>query len=501
MKRIAVGQLWQESNSLNPVASTRADFEAFGTAEGPDVMERFGGTGELAGFAEFPAITGESVEWLGLVRALAWSGGPMDDAFFRGILKSLIAPLRKATVDGVLLSLHGAQCAGSEPDAAGRVLAEVRAVVGPTVPVIATLDLHANITRRMAHSADVLLGYHTFPHVDQAECGRRGAHALATLLQAKRQPKICLWKIPMAVNNEIQNTFSGPLADVWKEVVAAELPPHVLATGIFMCQPWLDVPELGWTVYEATLGQESILDMAGIARRCWEMRTYSKRDFIHPDEVVPAALAVNGWPVVVSESYDATNSGAPGDSTHLIAEFVRRDIPEGGTLTFCVDPEAVGKCFDAGQGSHVHLPIGGKRDCRYCRPIELDGQVTRLSDIAYRLSGHGGDNLDVNMGRAAVLVCGDMTLILTERTGPGSSPLLYEAVGLDPKDFKIVVVKSPEGFRREYEPFAAGILYCAAPGCSTPHLKDLNYRRVSRPFYPLDDFADASQAAWAGRWT
>ena len=501
MKRIAVGQLLQESNSLSPIRTTLADFEAFGLAEGAEVMARFGETGELAGFAKLPDIAGERIEWVGLLRALAWPSGPMEDALLEDLLERLLRPLQQTQADGVLLSLHGGHCAETEPDVTGRALAAVRSTVGSLVPIVATLDLHANITRRMVVSADALVGYHTFPHVDQPECGARAARALARLIQTDERPRLSVWKIPMVTNDEGRSTDRGILAGLWQEIAAAESSPGVLATGLFVCQPWLDVPELGWAVYEAALADEPALNAADVARRCWETRSHAEKEFLRPDEIIPTALTVSGRPVVVSESYDATNSGAPGDSTHLLAEFANQKIPEGGALTFCVDPEAVGRCFDADPGSEVSLRVGGKRDTRYCKPIMLEGRIVRLGEIRYRLHGHAGHNLRVDMGRAGVVVAGGATVVLTERTGPGSSPSLYEAVGLDPRKFKIVVAKSPEGFRRDYESFAAKILYCAAPGCSTPDLTQVGYRHVSRPLYPVDDIEDMGEARWAGGWT
>ena len=140
MKRIAVGQILQESNSLNPLLTTREDFEAFGLVTGSDVMGRYGHVGELAGFAALSAEMGEPVEWVGLVRAVAWSGGPLEGGFLQDLLNGITAGLRERGSDGVLISLHGAQCAQGEPDVAGRILSVVRTAVGPDTPVVATLE-------------------------------------------------------------------------------------------------------------------------------------------------------------------------------------------------------------------------------------------------------------------------------------------------------------------------------------------------------------------------
>jgi len=500
MTRIAVGQILQETNSINPVPTSLADFDIFGLATGDDVMGEYGDVGELAGFASLPDALGEDVEWLGLVRAVAWSGGPMRDELLSSLIEQLVGPLRQQRADGVLLSLHGAQCAQSCFDAAGKIIQQVRDAVGPDTPIVATLDLHANITRRMVRNADVLVGYQTHPHTDHVKTGQRAARALAQMMANGKRPRMSAYKIPMIANDDGRSTDRGVLAELWQELVATECWPDVLSVGLYQVQPWFDVPATGWTFYQAFFGEAPPLDGERVAQACWATRTYAERRFLEPEDVVAEAVAITGRPIAVSESHDATNSGAPGDSTLLLAELIRAEIPQGGALTFCVDPEAAAACFEAGEGAEIELTVGGKRDSRYCQPLPLTGKVQRLGTLQYTLHGHAGDNLQVSMGRAAVLQAGSATVLLTEYTGPGSSPLMYQAIGLDPRDFKIVVAKSPEGFRNDYEPFAAGILYCAAPGCSNPDLKAIGYEHVSQPLYPLDDMTEIAEAKWADRF-
>ena len=495
MKRIAVGQILQETNTLNPKPTGRPEFELYGLERGPGVMDRYGDVGELAGFSSLPRILGEEVEWVGLVRAQAWSGGLLEDEWLEELVDGVAGALQQAGADGVLLSLHGALAAAGDPDVTGKLLARARQVVGPDIPVVGTLDLHANLTRCMVQSADVLVGYHTAPHIDQVSCGERAGRALAHLLGSGARPRVSAWKIPMLVA-DARPTNRGLMADLYRRVVAAEARPEVLSAGLYMAQPWFDVPELGWTLYQAYLGEAPPLDPQPVARECWATRQQVQTDFLRPAAVVPAALRIPGRPVAVSEGHDATNSGAPGDSTLLLAELCRTAIPEGGALTFCVDAPAVQQCLAAGTGAELDLEVGGRLD-PYSDPLRVRGQVVDLGEIRFRLSGHGGHNLPIDMGRAAIFRAGDATVVLVEQTGPGSTPLVYEAVGLDPRDFKIVVAKSPEGFRQDYEPFAAGILYCGAPGCATPYLEEVDFRQVSRPLFPADPLAEPI-ADWAG---
>ena len=501
MKRIAIGQILQETNTLNPVLTERADFEAYGLVQGERVVAEYGDVGELAGFAAMADLLDERLDWIGLCRAVAWSGGPLSGGLMAELIELTIAPLIVSPVDGVLLSLHGAQSSVDDPDVSGRALEAVRRAVGAATPIVATLDLHANVTPLMVEAADVLVGYHTFPHTDHVECGRRAAAALACLLRREgEKPRVWAHKIPMVVSSDGRTTDRGVQRQLWSRIVEAESDADVLSASLFMVQPWFDVPGLGWTLYQAGFGGEPPLRPEEVVGECWQSRHHRETTFVSPDDLVAAARRIEGGPVAVSESHDATNSGAPGDSTALLRALVKERIGDGGALLFCIDPESVADCEAAGVGAEVELAIGGKRD-PFSEPLAMRARVEAVGDLAFTLSGHGGHNLPVHMGRMARVTIGEVTLVLAENTGPGSSPLLYEAAGVDPRDYKIVVAKSPEGFRRDYEPFAAGILYCAAPGCATPFLEEVDFTRTTRPLFPKDNLDDPSQAEWAGAMT
>jgi microcystin degradation protein MlrC len=170
-----------------------------------------------------------------------------------------------------------------------------------------------------------------------------------------------------------------------------------------------------------------------------------------------------------------------------------------------VDPPAVAHAQRAGPGGRFDFAVGGKRDHVFSQPLAVRGQVLACGQPARYIlrGGHLGDALEIDMGTSAIVRLGDVTLLLVERPGPGSTPLMYRCVGLEPKDFKIVIVKSPAGFRAEFEPFAAGIILSACPGCASPLLERLPYRRLSRPIWPLDPIDDDWRTiAWchSGTW-
>lgn len=298
---------------------------------------------------------------------------------------------------------------------------------------------------------------------------------------------------------EAQSTAMEPLRPIYDRVVALEREPGILSAAVLMTQGWLDLPGLGWSTLVVTDADEGRADALAdeLADACWRVREALTAEFLSASESVDRALAHSGAPVVIADGADATNSGAGGDSVHLLRELLGRDIP-GGALTIMVDPHAVAEAVRVGEGGQFRFAVGGKRDRIFSTPLAVSGSVVRLAPARYVLSGHGGHNLPVDMGTGAAIRIRDVTLLLVEAPGPGSTPLMYRCVGLEPTAYKIVVVKSPAGFRAEYGPLASLILLADCPGCASPRYERLPYRRISRPLWPLDQIADWRSVPWIG---
>lgn len=500
--RIAVGQLWQETNTFNRNSTTRDGFENWGVAVGEEVVAQYGETGELGGFVAACRAWQSDVEFAGLVRAACWPWGRVDAATHQWIQQSFTDQLsRMGQVDGVLLALHGAMAAVDEHDLTGALLAVVRAAVGPDVPIIGTLDLHANITARMVENADLLVGYHACPHLDSFQTGERAVRGLRWMIENGRRPVTTWRKLPMIVAAESHNTFTGLPAPLYRQLEELERDNDVLSVGLYMAMPWFDCPELGWTVTLSTANDnpkwQQIVD--DLARQCWDLREpMSDIKRFPAATVVAKAIAHPGHPIVIGDGADATNSGSPGDSTHLLREFLAQQPIPHGAITFLVDPEAVATATQAGVGGPFRGFVGGTFAPEYSEPLDFRGTVENLLDVNFILDGHIGKNLPIHMGRGAVVRSGDVTVLFTEKNGPGSSPLLYEAAGLDPRSCGIVVAKSPAGFRADYDPFVAGTYLADCPGCASPDFARLSFHNINRPLWPVNKIERASEADWCG---
>jgi microcystin degradation protein MlrC len=490
--RIAVGQVSQETNTFNPLPTTRQDFEDFGVHRGAEVIAAMANTNEPGGFIQALRVWPEQPEIVGLVRLMAWPSGRATRETYQWLRSEMLGSLKsQASFDGVLLSLHGAMAADGESDVEGGILEAVRERLGPKVPVVATLDLHANITARMAACADALVLFHTAPHIDVFETGQRAAAVLRRILIEGVKPTMAVRKIPMVVPAERANTQdpAGVSHRLREELQHLEQQPGVLSAGLATVQPWLDIPELGSAVVVVTNNDRTLAEKecAALAGEVWK----SRREYI-PD-LTPAAEAVreafqkqSAGLVVLSDSADSTTSGAPGDSTWVLRELIKYSWPRPALVTL-VAPEVVKEAQKLGVGAKRTGPLGGVRDARFSLPLHLAAEVANLFDARFVLSGHLGKNLPIDMGPSAVLRQGNVFIIVTSRSGPHFAPELFQAAGLDPFAASVLIAKSPCGFRAAYQDNAVQIMLVRAPGCAPADFWNYEYRKIPRPLWPWDD--------------
>jgi microcystin degradation protein MlrC len=489
--RIAIGQVSQETNTFNPLLTTRANFDQFGVLRGADMVERMADTNELGGFIQSLRGWPQPPEIVGLVRLMAWPAGKATPDAFHWLRDEVVEALRpQLPVDGVLLSLHGAMVSEEVPDVEGHILEAVRNLLGPDVPLVATLDLHANITERMAANADALVLFHTAPHLDVFETGQRGAGVLRRILLDGVRPVTAYQKLPLVFPAERANTQDPTSVSFGLRLRLQEWEqnPRILSAGLATVQPWLDIPELGSMALVVTAGDEELArkSCSELATLVWERR----RDYL--PELTPLADAVrfaHEQPeglVVLSDSADATTSGAPGDSNWVLRELLRYSW-SGPALVTLVDPDLVREAGERGGGSRFTALLGGKRDQRFSQPLQQEIEVVRLFDARFVLSGHLARNLPIDMGPSAVLRQGNVHIVVTSRSGPHFAPQLFETAGLDPFAARVVVAKSPCGFRAAYQQRARRIMVVRAPGCARSDFWNYDYHAIDRPLWPWDE--------------
>jgi microcystin degradation protein MlrC len=482
---IAIASVIQESNTFSPVMTRYENFTpVFGAAA---LEQHRGKLTEMGGFID--VLTKVKKRIVPVCAAWAITAGRLVGADFARLTDEFATHLASAgKLEGLLLAMHGAQTAEGVDDVEGYVLGRAREILGPDVPIVLTLDLHANITRCMVECATAIIGYQTYPHVDMYEVGQKAGRLMLKTLSGKARPVMAWRKLPLLVNAENQQTSHGPARRLMARAQALERNLKAESISIFFVQPWMDIDEMGAAVVTVTNYNARAAERmaASIAQKFWDTRREFEVKLTPVDEAIRLALATKGGPVVLAESSDSTGSGSPGDSTGVLKHLLKAPLTEPAAI-FLVDPEAAARLKEAGVGSTVTLLIGGKLDRQHSEPVSVTGRVRLISDGRW-ISRARGYNTGIEncMGTSAVLEVGWVHILIAERSAMTVDPALYRSHGIEPTHYKIVVVKSPNGFRAEYEPIAARILIVDTPGLSTAKLENMPWQRISRPIYPLD---------------
>ncbi len=488
MKRIAIGQISHETNAFSPIPTDISRFEQRGLGRGDELMEMFEGTrtplgGFLDACGEFgwkPVAT--------LAAAAVPSGLVTGDAFDQ-LLGELVEGIRNSgSVDGVLLALHGAMVAENAPDAEGEIIAAVRGAVGAEVPVVCTLDYHANMTDLMVSESTGLFGYNTYPHVDGYERGLEAASFMKDVLGAGTNPVTRLLRPPIAPAVVPARTGWGPMKDLMERAFEWEEREGVVNVSAYGGFVYSDIDEAGLaflatTDGDAELATRIVEDLAG---RAWEIREDFVADMMEPETAVKAALESGSAPVVLADVADNTGGGASGDGTAILHALAEIGWPDAAVVTI-PDPEATRLAFQAGVGGVFEGSVGGKIDDAHGSPIEVSGRVRLLSDGEFVHRGPMSTGLKSGMGKTAVIRVGETDIIVNENRFQPVDPAAPRSVGVDPAHKKIVVLKSAVHYRASYEPMAGKIIEVDGPGLSSPNLDRFQFANLRRPVFPVDD--------------
>jgi microcystin degradation protein MlrC len=374
----------------------------------------------------------------------------------------------------------------TEFDPEGLLIREVRALVGQ-VPLVATLDLHAVITERMVRGADALVPFHTYPHTDHYQTGRRAARVIGRLLRPDRPAvRPVVVRLPMLARGDELLTDGGLLGEAIARCQALEARPDVLSAGVLIGSPHCDVPDLASNVLVTTLGGagEPADEALAIARSLWRQRVRFRARLWTVEEAIDLA-ARNPGRTVLSDGADATSSGAPGDSNHILARLVERRIGRTALVPI-VDAPATRKAHALGVGACAVFRLGGSIDRVRHVPVDVEATVIALGDGRFDYE----DGTPGSAGVTAVLRTGDITILVTERPVWVVGRKVFLGNGVDPANFDVVVVKSPNGYRTHYDQPGTQLLPVDAPGCTSADLASLPYQRCRRPIWPLDPVPD-----------
>jgi microcystin degradation protein MlrC len=423
-----------------------------------------------------------------LMWTFATPGGTVRQDAYQYMRDLLLRRMKEAgKCDGVLLHLHGAMVSEGIEDVEGDLLAGVREAVGPDVPIVVTLDLHANVTADMVRWADVIVGYDEYPHSDIYERGVEAAGLLAAILEGRLTAAMAQVQLPLVTMPPRQCTLREPMTSLLALAHEMETRPGIANVTLAMGFPFADIRDAGVSVLVTADGDQALAQATAneMAQAIWDRRDEFQVELTPVAEAVEYARSQAKGLVVLADGSDNPGGGGPCDGTVILRELIEKDV-QGAVVAIIADPEAVALAIEAGVGNTVTLDLGGKTDDRHGAPVHLTGYVRLISDGTFVGQGPMSRGVTSRMGRTVVLVVGGVEVVVTEQRLQPLDAELLRSVGIEPTRRRLVALKSAVHFRSTYQDLAERIFDMDTPGVHRPDFSAYRYERLRRPVYPLD---------------
>lgn len=481
---VAVGGLMHETNTFATSPTTYEDFlvdqQSPGLASGERMLEVV--RGRHMAVSHF---LGEVEERGHTVVPLAWTapqpGGVVTDDAFERICPLLLDPLRGTRVDAVFIELHGAMVTESHDDAEAVLLERVRQVVGPDVPILATVDLHGNISRRSVELADYITGYREYPHVDWGLSGQRTAEALDQVVARGRRVARAHRRFDMIIPAHAGATVMEPARGVYDRLREVEKSTGV-ALSLMMGFPPADVAECGPTVFgygdDVAVVEAAVAEVADAVTAAES--AFAAHAVLDVADAVRQAIAASAGargPVIIADTQDNAGAGATSSTTGLARELLTQQAV-GSIVAICHEPLVAAQAHEAGVGGTIDAVLGVGATGPGQDPLAGRFRVVALSDGRFPGSGPMLNGSPVDLGRTAVIERDGVQLLLGSHRQQPLSRTVFTHLGIDPARRPIVGLKSTVHFRNDFADLASQILVAAAPGANPADPGVLPYRKV-----------------------
>ncbi|MBN1221725.1 MAG: M81 family metallopeptidase [Candidatus Aminicenantes bacterium] len=470
-KKAFVAGLSTETNLYCPFPTDLSDFERE-DFEGMDLSKTIARIADKRGWA-FD---------LGLIANAAPAGITTRSAY-ETQKEEILSALRSALpVDMVVLILHGAMVAQGYDDCEGDLLQSVRDIVGDDIPIGAGLDPHAHLSDTMVEAADILVFYKEWPHIDALETYTKAFDLTADCAEGKIKPTMAVWDCRMIAN---YHTLEEPTKSVVDDMKNAEGKDGVISVSFIHGFSDADVPDMGSKMLVVTDNQpEKAAELAEqFGRRFFALRGKTgARNLMELEEGLKAITEEQKFPCIVADYSDMPYGGAPGDATFFLKGLLDLEI-DNSILAALWDPMAVDIALKCDVGDRLPMRIGGKTGPMSGDPIDLEVEVLLKSED-FKMTEDSGE--ESSYGALAVVRSRGIDIVLTKRRFPVYDWRMLEQMELDPKNKRVIVVKSANNFYAGFEAIMGSVIYVLSPGlCRLPGERPMT--RIERPKWPFDE--------------
>lgn len=416
--------------------------------------------------------------------AFAQPSGATLRSVYESFREEILADLRRALpVDMVLLSLHGAMIADGYDDCEGDLLARIRALVGPRVPVGVELDLHCHLTHRMVEESTAIVSFKEYPHTDAADRARELFRIVSETASGALKPHMALYDCRMM---GIYHTTSEPMKSFVAGVKHLERQKGILSISIAHGFLWGDVSDMGTRVLVLSDGNpgEGARLAESLGRQLFQLRHRLRPDYKTIDEALGESSSRGRGPVLLADVADNPGGGAPGDSTFILQALIDRRIEDAAVA--CIwDPTVVAVATEAGEGTRFEVRLGGKMGPASGRPLDLPVTVTRVVSNARQTFGSGANRSVSSLGDAVALRTGGIDIVVNSIRTQTLGSDAFTTMGIDPRTKQILVVKSMQHFHAAFAPLARQVLYVDTPGALVSDAARIPFRKADRGKWPI----------------
>jgi len=474
LPRIAIAGLGIESSTFSPALSTE---EAFHAKIGDSVYSRYP-------FLQVDSLQRQRAEWIPTLVGKSLPGGTVTrEAYESLVTKSLIMLKENGPYDGLFFDIHGAMSVVGLDDPEGDLIARIRAVIGDDVLISTSMDLHGNVSERLAMHSDLITCYRMAPHEDAIESKKRAVTNLLDRLEnGKGKPTYKAWvPVPILLPGEKTSTRIEPGKSLYAKIPDITKQEGVIDAAIWIGYAWADEPRNHAVVMVTGDDKEQVEKGAEkLAQSFWDVR--KQFEFVAPtttlDESLKLALASDKKPYMISDMGDNPTAGGAGDVTWTLKELLARPefkSDKGTSLIYASipGPEFVAKALEIGVGGKIKAEAGAAVDNRFAGPLLLDGTITAIKE--------GDTNAEIEV----VVKVGSIHVIVTKKRKPYHHLSDFTNLGLNPKETNIVVVKIGYLVPELYD-IRGDWTMALTPGGVDQDLNRLGYKRIKRPMFPLD---------------
>jgi len=487
--RVVVGGIVHETNTYAVASSGVTGEDAFAVHEGADILAVFAGTGVGIG-GIIDECRRRADQLAPALYATADPSGTIEAGAYQRLRQRFLSAIEaQLPADAVALDLHGAGVAEGVDDIEADLGRGVRSLIGPDVPMAATLDLHGNVTPEMGDVYDLLLGCQLYPHTDLHDRGVEAVELLHRIVEDGLRPVIHVEQLPVLLPCA---TTDGGSPAARANAVCAQLERQ---SGIIDCTlmhgfPFTDVPATGSSIITITDAAPELAETAAkqAASWVWTHRDEFRHEDDSPESAVRRAAAAATFPVVINECSDNPGGGTPGDGTHLLRAMLEADLSDA-CFAFITDPEFVAAAIRAGVGATVVGELGAKHDDLHGTPLSVRGTVRCLTDGRLTLHAMLAGTV-LELGPGCRVTVGGVDIVVLSKPFQTIDPGVFVMHGIDVTRYRVVALKSSQHFRAGFRDLAAQIITADSPGLTTNRVEVFDHARSGRPLWPVDATAD-----------